>query len=76
MVDSSELDKTFGDGMTEGYRQMQDTARAVIDLIKAGDTEEAILRLEREFWPKWASVNNSMYDLLANQEAAPAGAVG
>ena len=75
MADSSELDQTFGAGMTEGYRQMQDTVRAVIDTLKAGDTEEAILRLEREFWPKWASVNNSMYDLLAtndNQEAAAA----
>lgn len=36
-----------------------ETVREVIDLIKANDKEEAILRLEREFWPKWKSEGDS-----------------
>ena len=81
MVSEDTFDSVFGDGMTEAYRQMENTARAIIDLIKAGDKEEAILRLEREFWPKWFSEGESQRALAAHndlftQEAAPEGAVG
>lgn len=41
------------------------TVREVIDLIKVGDSEEAILRLEREFWPKWKTVGDSHTALSA-----------
>lgn len=68
--------EAVADGMAEERELMQETVRAVIDLIKAGDAEEAILRLEREFWPKWHSVDHSRSDLFAHKEAAPAGAVG
>lgn len=72
----SDLDIAFGEGMSEAYHQMQDVAREVIDMIKAGDTEEAVLRLERDFFPKWDSVSDSKRDLFAHQEAALSGAVG
>jgi len=58
--------------------EAQATVREVIDLINAGEAEEAILRLEREFWPKWKSVDESRYALHTatrpandNKEAAP-----
>lgn len=75
MTIESELDAEFGAGMTEAYFQMRETARDVIDLIKAGDTEEAVLRLERDFWPKWDSVNECQRELFEHQEAAPESAV-
>lgn len=50
--------------------------------IKRGDTHDAITTLEREFWPKWASVEDSEAALRRaravndNQEAALSGAAG
>ncbi len=70
-------------------KQQQDAAReaitTAIDQIRRGDTLDAITTLEREFWPKWPSVEQSAAaylkatgDLLAhndNQEAAGVPAV-
>ena len=63
-------------GLRNAGRTHLNTVREVIDLIKVGDAEEAILRLEREFWPKWKSVGDSHTALSAatkandNKEAA------
>jgi 2-keto-3-deoxy-L-rhamnonate aldolase RhmA len=52
-------------GLRNAGRTHLETVREVIDLIKADDKEEAILRLEREFWPKWKSVGDSLTALSA-----------
>lgn len=51
--------------------------RDAIAQIRRGDTMDAITTLEREFFPKWHSVGDSLAALQsANREAAPAGAAG
>lgn len=64
-----------------------DAVSTAIAQIRRGDTLDAITTLEREFWPKWASVEDSEFalrrairpandnQLALAQEAAPEGAV-
>lgn len=69
-MEEDDLQEEFDNGMVEAYFQMQETARDIIDVLKAGDTEEAILRLERDFFPKWGSVDHSRSDYQAAIEEA------
>jgi len=57
MISDEDLVKELG--LRNAGRTHLATVREAIDPIKAGDTEEAILRLEREFWPKWKSEGDS-----------------
>lgn len=72
---------------SRGASTHHDVVRDAIAQIRRGDTLDAITTLEREFWPKWASVEDSEFALrratapandnrLALREAAPTGAVG
>lgn len=59
--------------------QHRDAVRTAIAQIRRGDTLDAITTLEREFWPKWASVGDSEAALRAandNKEAAAAASGG
>lgn len=55
----------------------QQTVRTAIAQIQRGDTLDAITTLEREFFPKWASMQESRraYE-VATTYAANAGEVG
>jgi len=57
MISDEDLVKELG--LRNAGRTHLATVREAIDLINAGDTDEAILRLEREFWPKWKSEGDS-----------------
>lgn len=54
----------------------RDTVRTVIQQIQRGDTLDAITTLEREFFPKWASVEASRQQYALAVKAAPGGPAG
>lgn len=70
---SDDYEEGYVDGQNDGPGLAE--VRAIINLIKAGDSEEAILRLEREFWPKWREPDHSKAAYLFAQEAAGVPAV-
>jgi hypothetical protein len=75
-IKTDDLAEELASRDVSGHREAVTTA---IAQIRRGDTLDAITTLEREFWPKWTSVQDSEAALRAandNQEAAPKSAAG
>lgn len=60
----------YADAWEEAREAMQESVTTIIAQIRRGDTLDAITTLEREFWPKWASVQDSEAALRKAQAAA------
>lgn len=58
----ADLDVAFGEGMAEAYWQMGYAVRDGLDMIAEGRSEDAVLMLEREFFPKWRCTAGCQHD--------------
>lgn len=80
---SEDYQEGYEDGLHEGRTVQREAVETAIAQIRRGDTLDAITTLEREFWPKWASIEDSAAALRRatqqsandNQEAAGVPAV-
>lgn len=78
VLDELRDDELASEMATRRIGSNRDVVTTAIAQIRRGDTLDAITTLEREFWPKWASVPVSEAAFRAaandNQEAAPTSA--
>lgn len=77
----TEYEDGYESGFEAGREAPQEVVRTAIAQIQRGDTLDAITTLEREFFPKWASVEASAAAYLYatrpwQQEAAGKPAAG
>lgn len=70
VLDELRDDELAAELASRGVSGSREAVQAAIAQIRRGDYLDAITTLEREFWPKWATVQDSEAALRKAQAAA------